>query len=175
MKKDCVICGKEFLTWGGGEKTCSVECRCELKKRYRIEYKKNYEQRVQIGTKISCIVCGKEFIRENKNEKTCSEKCKIERKNQIDRESFHRRDKEEYNRKRREYIAKKKTKNKAEIRVALCYDVLCDKCNRRLSDFTKIKQFSKAIIIEHAKFNGWIHRVETNENICPICLKEENK
>lgn len=53
--KECVICGKTFISKYAKTKGCSEACR----KRYNIEYvKKKYKEKRTIK---KCVMCGKEF------------------------------------------------------------------------------------------------------------------
>jgi len=74
-KRQCVICGKEFHTNRFWQKTCSGECRRELRHMRDVENRRKRLGRSGEIEKV-CIECGKVFKTFRKQQKYCSKECK---------------------------------------------------------------------------------------------------
>ena len=72
MKKNCVICGKEF-EGNSQAKYCSKECNSTARKAmYKYAPKRT----------VTCVVCGNVFETASHNKNTCSEPCRKKRESQ---------------------------------------------------------------------------------------------
>lgn len=90
MVKECVECGKLFVTNKGNKVTCSKECSDIRKKKYNDEKnaKAREATRERLGIRI-CVICGNEFAPNQPAKVCCSPECQRVRDRQRVRESNH--------------------------------------------------------------------------------------
>lgn len=90
MVKECVECGKIFITNKGNKLTCSKKCSDIRRKKYADDLyaKARAATRERIGIKI-CVICGNEFAPNQPTKVCCSPECQRIRDRQRIRESNH--------------------------------------------------------------------------------------
>lgn len=82
-QRACVICGGAFATRQPHTKTCSVECRREKDRQYRLANRErsNRQARQRHVSKLTerqCVICGSGFMPKSGRAKVCSVPCRRE-------------------------------------------------------------------------------------------------
>lgn len=75
-KKNCIVCGKEFLPHSGSQKYCSKECRINIQECNYTRYKMQTMKR----RKVICKFCGKDiapFFREGIHRGNMHDLCRV--------------------------------------------------------------------------------------------------
>ena len=78
--KECVQCGKQFISTHPSNKYCSKECRDTAN--VLSNYKKQGKEYIPAGTIKTCVICGKEYPSKNRNQVCCSAECVAVRRRQ---------------------------------------------------------------------------------------------
>lgn len=73
-RKDCPVCGEEFLASNSDQKTCSIDCSRKQRGLPPLVEAKTRERGVMQNPQ-ACKVCGKAFVRKTATQKCCSLKC----------------------------------------------------------------------------------------------------
>lgn len=61
------------------------------------------------------------------------------------------------------------------MKLEVYYDIGCNRCGRHYStDFGRGMDTDKKTVKAIAKADGWKYDKSTNENICPVCVKESS-
>lgn len=161
MKKNCLICGKEFEARDDRRKYCSEECAAEGT---RIAYRKRKEAERAARKPINCPICGKEFKPLTGAYKYCSKECSAI----AEKRNLH------------EYWVRRKA-NKEYIRV-------CERCGKEFKAGCKTTKYCSRecrhiASVEKQKITYWSRHPKQEEKTSPeefeqrrgIIYKEEAK
>lgn len=94
VKKTCVICGKEFVSYNSQQTACSKECGRVRKRRQTRESKarmraKRRAEKALLPKRV-CVICGKEFVPYNPQQNSCSKECSREQNRRMRVAYYHR-------------------------------------------------------------------------------------
>jgi hypothetical protein len=181
MKRECIICGKEFDSKHSRQKTCGKECSNEYIKILKKEYVLNNKDKIKESAKKyrlehkkskikNCIICNNAFVCTN-NSKTCGKECSRKNRN-INANRNSKKYIERHPEKRKETSYKYYMKNKEVI-------------NKRIQSWKEKNPEKIVRIVNKWRKNNKVKRnaqanaqrkipIPTNE-LCNICGKEMAK